>query len=96
MAIAVNEPVTLGPLERLEALCDPGSLHVFRSEVSSRRMGDRARAIQPDFELRLWDVYAANPKARYLVGPDAKKRAWVQRLPVRWRDRVLVRFLFGS
>src|SRR3954452_23238427 len=43
-AIAVREPVTLGPLERLEALCDPGSLHVIRSEVASRRMGSKARA----------------------------------------------------
>ena len=43
-AVVVNEPVTLGPLDRLEALCDPGSLHVIRSGVSSRRMGDRARA----------------------------------------------------
>ena len=36
-----SQPMT--PLGRLEALCDPGSLHVIRSEVSSRRMGDRAR-----------------------------------------------------
>jgi acetyl-CoA carboxylase carboxyltransferase component len=42
-AVVDNERVTLGPLQRLEALCDPGSLHVIRSEVSSRRMGDRAR-----------------------------------------------------
>ena len=33
----------LPPLARLEALCDPGSLHVIRSEVSSRRMGAKAR-----------------------------------------------------
>src|SRR3954451_24968927 len=43
MAIAVREPVVLGPLERLEALCDPGSLHVIRSEVTSRRLGTKAR-----------------------------------------------------
>ncbi len=36
------EPMT--PLARLEALFDDGSLHVIRSEISSRRMGDRARA----------------------------------------------------
>ena len=36
------------------------------------------------------------PKTRYIVGPDAKKRARVQRLPDRLRDRVLSRFLFGS
>jgi acetyl-CoA carboxylase carboxyltransferase component len=34
----------LSPFERLEALCDPGSLTLLRSDVRSRRMGDRARA----------------------------------------------------
>ena len=34
----------LSPLERLEALCDPGSLSLLRSDVRSRRMGDKARA----------------------------------------------------
>jgi acetyl-CoA carboxylase carboxyltransferase component len=34
----------LTPLERLQALCDRGSLHVIRSEVVSRRMGEKARA----------------------------------------------------
>jgi NAD(P)-dependent dehydrogenase (short-subunit alcohol dehydrogenase family) len=39
---------------------------------------------------------APKPKARYLVGPDAKRRARLERLPDRLRDRVLTRFLFGS
>ena len=34
----------LGPLERLEVLTDPGSLQPLRTQVRSRRMGDRARA----------------------------------------------------
>ncbi|HWE13527.1 MAG TPA: carboxyl transferase domain-containing protein [Solirubrobacteraceae bacterium] len=34
----------LGPLERLEALCDPGSVRVLRSRVRSTRLGDRAAA----------------------------------------------------
>jgi NAD(P)-dependent dehydrogenase (short-subunit alcohol dehydrogenase family) len=38
---------------------------------------------------------AARPKTRYVVGPDAKRRAAVQRLPDRWRDSVLSRFLFS-
>jgi methylmalonyl-CoA decarboxylase subunit alpha len=33
----------LSTLERLEALCDPGSLEVIRSEVTSLQMGERAR-----------------------------------------------------
>jgi methylmalonyl-CoA decarboxylase subunit alpha len=44
MAIAVPTTTELGPLGRLEALCDPGSLHVLRSEVTSWRMGEKARA----------------------------------------------------
>ncbi len=36
------------------------------------------------------------PKTRYLVGPDAKRRARVEHLPDRLRDRLLARFLFGS
>jgi NAD(P)-dependent dehydrogenase (short-subunit alcohol dehydrogenase family) len=36
------------------------------------------------------------PRARYLVGRDAKLRARVQKLPVRLRDRALVRVLFGE
>ncbi len=34
----------LSPIERLEALCDPGSLTLLRSDVRSSRMGGRARA----------------------------------------------------
>jgi acetyl-CoA carboxylase carboxyltransferase component len=33
----------LSPIERLEALCDRGSLTLLRSDVLSRRMGDKAR-----------------------------------------------------
>ena len=35
-------PRTLTPRERLEALCDPGTLRVFRTGVASRRLDGRA------------------------------------------------------
>ena len=42
-ATAVREPRTrLDPLERLEALCDPGSVNVLRSRVQSTKLGERA------------------------------------------------------
>jgi acetyl-CoA carboxylase carboxyltransferase component len=46
MTLAIAPPAedVLSPQERLEALCDPGSLTLIRSTVRSRRMGDRARA----------------------------------------------------
>jgi acetyl-CoA carboxylase carboxyltransferase component len=42
---ALRPPVQrLAPLERLEALCDPGSIRVLRSQARSSRLGDRAVA----------------------------------------------------
>jgi acetyl-CoA carboxylase carboxyltransferase component len=39
-----SEPlVALEPQQRLDALCDPGSVHVIRSVVKSGRLGDKAR-----------------------------------------------------
>jgi acetyl-CoA carboxylase carboxyltransferase component len=34
----------LSPLERLETLCDPGTLELIRTQVVSSRMGEKARA----------------------------------------------------
>jgi acetyl-CoA carboxylase carboxyltransferase component len=38
------EPTELTALERLEVLCDPGSLEVIRSDVISQAMGEAARS----------------------------------------------------
>jgi acetyl-CoA carboxylase carboxyltransferase component len=42
LALAEARPVTLGPRERLEALCDPGSLEFLRSSVRSGRIAGDA------------------------------------------------------
>ncbi len=44
LAVVPEPTQKLTPLERLEALCDPGSLSLIRSDVVSSRMGDSARA----------------------------------------------------
>jgi acetyl-CoA carboxylase carboxyltransferase component len=44
LALAPRVAETLGPLERLETLCDPGSLQLVRPAVVSRRLGSRAVA----------------------------------------------------
>jgi NAD(P)-dependent dehydrogenase (short-subunit alcohol dehydrogenase family) len=38
----------------------------------------------------------SRPRTRYLVGRDARLRSAFERLPDRWRDRVIRRVLFGS
>jgi acetyl-CoA carboxylase carboxyltransferase component len=43
LALVPRPDERLAPLERLEVLCDPGSLQLLRTEVRSRRMGERAR-----------------------------------------------------
>src|SRR5947209_11878694 len=44
ITVAPEPKLRLSPLERLEALCDPGSLEVLRSRVVSGRLGGRAVA----------------------------------------------------
>jgi len=44
LALLPRPEERLTPLERLEVLCDPGSLNLIRTEVRSRRMGENARA----------------------------------------------------
>jgi acetyl-CoA carboxylase carboxyltransferase component len=41
LALVPRADAKLTPLERLQALCDPGSLQLVRGEVRSLRMGDR-------------------------------------------------------
>ena len=44
LSLATRPDVQRSPLERLEVLCDRGSLEVIRSDVRSLAMGDKARA----------------------------------------------------
>jgi NAD(P)-dependent dehydrogenase (short-subunit alcohol dehydrogenase family) len=60
-----------------------------RSSSQAAPADDVAKAIEHA-------LTAARPRTRYLVGGDAKRRARLQRLPDRLRDRLLQRFLFGS
>ena len=44
VATAPRADLALGARERLEALCDPGTLQIIRSAVRSTAMGDKSRA----------------------------------------------------
>jgi acetyl-CoA carboxylase carboxyltransferase component len=43
LALVERDAERLSALERLEVLCDPGSLQLIRTQVRSRRMGEKAR-----------------------------------------------------
>lgn len=86
-AIAARMPVEVGELygERIAA---------FRRAAAARG----ARGASPDDVARAVEhaLTAERPRARYLVGKDAKLRARVQRLPTRVRDRLIVRRLLRA
>lgn len=64
-----------------------------KAAAAAGRRGEPADAVARAIEHALT---AAKPKTRYLVGRDAKRRARVERLPDRVRDRMLSRYLFGK
>jgi acetyl-CoA carboxylase carboxyltransferase component len=53
----------LSPLERLEALCDPGTVQVLRSRIVSTKVGDRA--IEGDGVVGATGMVAGRPIACY-------------------------------
>jgi acetyl-CoA carboxylase carboxyltransferase component len=63
VTVVREETQRLSPLERLEALCDPGSLQVLRSLVHSPKLGDRA--IPGDGVVGATGMVAGRPIACY-------------------------------
>jgi NAD(P)-dependent dehydrogenase (short-subunit alcohol dehydrogenase family) len=78
---------------------EAAELYGERVEKFRRLAAKRAStgAVPPDEVAKVVEhaLTAPSPKARYLVGPDAKRRARLEKLPSGLRDRLLTRFLFG-
>jgi len=78
---------------------EAAELYGERVEKFRRLAAERAGKAVPALDVAKAVEHALispKPKTRYIVGPDAKRRARVERLPDRLRDRLLARFLFGS
>lgn len=68
-------------------------------EAARRRVsGNEARGLPPDAVARVVAdaLTAARPRARYVVGRDARIRLLLERLPWRWRDALIARALGGG
>ncbi|MEZ4734186.1 MAG: SDR family oxidoreductase [Caldilineaceae bacterium] len=63
-----------------------GPIFPFLRTMLSRHRGTPADAVAGVVEQALT---VKQPKARYLVGNDARLRAWIERLPTRWRDGLI-------
>ncbi|HET9986508.1 MAG TPA: SDR family oxidoreductase [Longimicrobiales bacterium] len=74
------------------------SLALYRDVIDAARRrvaGNEARGLPPDAVARVVAeaLTAARPGARYVVGRDARLRLLLERLPWRWRDRLIARAL---
>ena len=106
MHVSIVEPGTIAtpiwtkPQRSVEEFPpEAAALYGERVEKFRRLAADRASNAVPALEVAKAVEHAltsAKPKTRYVVGPDARRRSRVERLPNRLRDRVLTRFLFGS
>jgi NAD(P)-dependent dehydrogenase (short-subunit alcohol dehydrogenase family) len=91
-AATADEIAERSPAETRELYAEP--VEMFRRAASAAgRRGESPDAVAKAVEHALT---AERPKTRYLVGRDAKRRAFVELLPDRLRDRLLVRYLFES
>jgi NAD(P)-dependent dehydrogenase (short-subunit alcohol dehydrogenase family) len=106
MQVAIVEPGTIAtpiwskPQRTVEEF-PPEAAELYGERVGKFRAlaAARAAAAVPADDVAKAVEHALTspkPKTRYIVGPDAKRRARVQKLPDRLRDRMLIRFLFGS
>jgi len=63
-------------------------------QLAAERSSKHAKPVDIVSDAVEHALTSARPKTRYLVGTDAKRRAFVQTFPDRLRDRLLTRFLF--
>jgi NAD(P)-dependent dehydrogenase (short-subunit alcohol dehydrogenase family) len=98
---SIKTPIWTKGAERADSLRNPAvnelygaSLEKFRKLALKRGLN----GIEPDAVARIVEhaLTATTPKARYIVGKDAKTRARLQRLPTKARDRVIARLMTGD
>jgi NAD(P)-dependent dehydrogenase (short-subunit alcohol dehydrogenase family) len=110
IAVTVIEPGTIATAiwrkggEQFQELAaqlqdDLGPLYGERMGAFSNAAAAAGRRAEPADDVALVverALTAKRPKARYVVGRDAHRRAMVERLPAGLRDRVYERFLLRS
>jgi NAD(P)-dependent dehydrogenase (short-subunit alcohol dehydrogenase family) len=106
MHVAIVEPGTIAtpiwtkPQRTVEEFSrEAAELYGERVAKFRALAAERAGNAVPAYEVAKAVAHALSspkPKTRYIVGPDAKRRARVDKLPDRVRDKLLTRFLFGS
>jgi NAD(P)-dependent dehydrogenase (short-subunit alcohol dehydrogenase family) len=102
ISVSIVEPGTIAtPIWTKPQPIQPAAVERYGPRMDAFRRIAAARSskgVPPDEVAKVVEhaLTSRRPRTRYLVGPDAKRRALLQRLPDRVRDRVLERALFGA
>lgn len=108
IAVSIVEPASIATAiwqkgatraEELQAGFAPDVAELYAPAVASFRKValSRGPGADPDDVAKVVEhaLSAGRPRARYVVGRDARIRAAIERLPTRLRDRVLAKALTG-
>jgi NAD(P)-dependent dehydrogenase (short-subunit alcohol dehydrogenase family) len=108
IAVSIVEPASIATAiwqkgathaDELGAAVEPDVAELYAPALASFRKValSRGPGADPDDVAKAVEhaLTAKRPKARYLVGRDARIRAAIERLPTRLRDRVLAKALTG-
>ena len=85
--------------ERVLAETDPEILGLYASvgKFFKQALYDQSKLPPEKVADVVLDAFTARrPKARYLIGKDARRLALIERLPTRLRDWVFYRMIYGS
>ncbi len=98
---SIKTPIWTKGAERASRLSTAAVDELYGESIERfRRLALRRglNGIEPDEVAKVVEhaLTASRPKARYVVGRDAKIRARLQRLPTRARDRVIARLMTGG
>jgi NAD(P)-dependent dehydrogenase (short-subunit alcohol dehydrogenase family) len=98
---SIKTPIWTKGAERADSLRSPAVDELYGESIEKFRKLALKRGlngIEADAVARVVEhaLTAARPKARYIVGKDARTRARLQRLPTRARDRVIARLMTGG
>ncbi len=98
---SIKTPIWTKGSDRAEALRSPQVDELYGAAIQRFRKLALKRGlngIEPDEVAKVVEhaLTASRPKARYVVGKDARTRARLQRLPTSLRDRVIRRLMVGD
>jgi NAD(P)-dependent dehydrogenase (short-subunit alcohol dehydrogenase family) len=96
----IATPIWTKPQPLADTLSDE-AIERYGPRIDSMRKTAAARAKNAapvDSVVRAVEhaLTSSRPRTRYLVGRDARIRATIERLPDRWRDKVVSRLLLGK